>query len=220
MLDTTLIKSVYGIEEFVGCNEAALVRLRDTYGTLPQVLEDFFCTAGGTEVLRHCQDTWIFPDYYERYTWMLDEATSGYLVVMNENQGVYQLAIRRDDLSENDPPVYVLDGDTPLGICADTLSEFIMGMLLYQAVLSMEHSPQDFFRYSDADKAVIERSLVRLPYCIRNWFSDTITFFTNADDNLLYLMYDGDDTLGTFGAMSADGYDRLFSVVGKLGESM
>lgn len=218
MLDYSLIKLIYNVDTLLGCSEEEIEQLRQIYGTLPRLFEEFLRILGNTQKLQQGQDTWLFPSYYQKYTWMSAEEYAEYLILMNENQGVYQLVLKREDLEKENPPVYVLDGVKILGICADTLSEFLMGMLLYQAVFTMEYSPEDFFWYADEDVECIRASMQKLPYEIRNWYSDTIEFYTNAEGNLLYLMCE--EYQSTYGATTKEAYEKLMTVVGDMGEGV
>ena len=218
MLDYSFVKQIYDVDALVGCSEEEINELKQLYGTLPKVLEDFLRTLGNTSKLQQGQDEWLFPAYYKKYTWMRSKEYADYLILMNENQGVYQLVIKREDLQKENPPVYVLDGADILGVCADTLSEFLMGMLLYQAIFIMEYSPEDFFWYSVEEVESIRASMQKLPYEIRNWYSDTIEFYTNAQGNLLYLMCE--EYQSTYGATTKEAYEKLLAVVGDLGEEV
>lgn len=218
MLDYSLVKQIYGVDALVGCSEEEINQLKQIHNALPKVFEEFLRTLGNTPKLQQGQDEWLFPAYYQKYTWMHREEYADYLILMNENQGVYQLVLMREDLGKENPPVYVLDGAKILGICADTLSEFLMGMLLYQAVLTMEYNPEDFFWYSESDVECIRDSMEKLPYEIRNWYSDTIEFYTNAQGNLLYLMCE--EYQGTYGATTKEAYEKLLAVVGDMGDGM
>lgn len=218
MIDYSLVKQLYNVDALVGCSEKEIDQLKQIYGSLPRVFEDFLRTLGNTKKLQQGQDTWLFPAYYQQYTWMRSEKYAEYLILMNENQGVYQLILKREDLQKENPPVYVLDGTKILGICAETLSEFLLGMLLYQAIFVMEYNPEDFFWYSDKDVELIRASMQKLPYEIKNWYSDTIEFYTNAEGNLLYLMCG--EYQSTYGATTKEAYEKLLAVVGDLGEEM
>ncbi len=218
MIDYSLVKQIYDVDVLVGCSEEEIDQLKQIYGALPKLFEEFLRTLGNTPKLKQGQDEWLFPAYYQKYTWMHSEECSEYLILMNENQGIYQLVIKREDLHMENPPVYVLDGAEILGICADTLSEFLMGMLLYQAILIMKYSPEDFFWYSEEDVECIRASMEKLPYELRNWYSDTIEFYTNSEGNLLFLMCE--DYQCTYGANSKEAYEKLLTVVVNLGESV
>ncbi len=216
MLDYELIKKLYGIGELQGCLPEDMNYLKEKYQTIPEQLRIFFETAGGTTELNKVQDEWLFPDKYRMYTWMDKEIYKDYFVLLNENQGVFQVVIKRTDMSMDNPPVYVMDETNIVGKCADTLTEFLMGMLIYQSVFDMKYSPEDFFWYTDEEMQVIRKTMIMMPYKLHNWYSDTIEFYSNAEDNMLYVMDDGNQ--GTYGAMTSLSYQKIEEILGEMGK--
>ena len=217
MIDYELIKKLYGIGELQGAFVEDMNYLKEKYGKLPKQLVEFFEVAGETKELNFIQDEWLFPAKYRKYAWMDTDMYKDYFVLLNENQGVFQIVIKKDDLTKDNPPVYVLDGTILIGKCADTLTDFFMGMLIYQSVFDMKYSPEDFFWYTDEEMQIIRKTLSVMPYKLRNWYSDTIEFYCNAEDNMLYVMSDGNQ--GTYGARTSLSYQKIQAVLGEMGES-
>ena len=99
-----LIRNLYKIETLSGCTEEEIDFMKQKFDALPLVLEKFYETIVKTDALHHIQDQWILPEHFEKYPWLND---SECLIIMNENQGVCQAGIRKEDLRKQDPPVYV-----------------------------------------------------------------------------------------------------------------
>lgn len=213
MMDYELIKKLYGIVELQGCLVEDMDYLKEKYETIPEQLVAFFEIAGGTKELNCVQDEWLFPAKYRKYTWMDRDIYKDYFFLLNENQGVFQVVIKRTDMTMDNPPVYVLDGTKLMGKCADTVTDFLMAMLIYQSVFAMKYSPEDFFWYTDDEMRVIRKTMTMMPYKLQNWYSDTIEFYSNAEDNMLYVMSDGNQ--GTYGAMTSLSYKKIEAVLGK-----
>lgn len=216
MIDYELIKKLYGIGELQGALAEDMNYLKEKYGKIPKQLVEFFEFAGETKELNCIQDEWLFPAKYRKYVWMDGDVYKDYFVLLNENQGVFQIVIKRDDMSKDNPPVYVLDGTKLIGKCTDTLTDFLMGMLIYQSVFAMKYTPEDFFWYTDEEMQVIRKTMTIMPYKLQNWYSDTIEFYCNAEDNMLYVMSDGNQ--GTYGAMTSLSYQKIQAVLGEMGE--
>ena len=216
MIDYELIRKLYGIGELQGTLAEDMNYLKEKYGKIPKQLEEFFEFAGETKELNCIQDEWLFPAKYRKYAWMDSDMYKEYFVLLNENQGVFQIVIKRDDMIKDNPPVYVLDGTKLIGKCTDTLTDFLMGMLIYQSVFAMKYSPEDFFWYTDEEMQVIRKTMTVMPYKLQNWYSDTIEFYSNAEDNMLYVMSDGNQ--GTYGAMTSSSYQKIQAVLGEMGE--
>lgn len=215
-----IIKPLYGIDAFRGCGEEETAVIRDRFGTIPAAVEDFYRIAG-TEVFRSGQDDWMLPEQYRKWTWLEDIDA---LVLLNENQGVCQACIRREDLSKADPPVYVTydDGKT-WSLCAPSATEFFAAALAYEAAFTFRYEPEAFFWYTPEEKEEIASRLDKLPFSLLNWCSEMeITFYQNAPDNLLVLMsFRGEDeSQALYGAVTGESYERLLAVVGEKGEEV
>lgn len=78
-------------------------------------------------------------------------------VLLNENQGVFQVVIKRTDMTMDNPPVYVPYGTKLIGKCADIVTDFLMAMLIYQSVFAMKYSPEDFSWWADDEMLVIRK---------------------------------------------------------------
>lgn len=215
MMDYELIKKLYGIEKLQGCEAEDIEYLKEKYGAIPKQLAEFFEIAGETKELNCIQDEWLFPAKHRKYTWMDRVEYKDYFVLLNENQGVFQIVIKKEDLIKENPPVYVLDKTKIIGKCGDSLTGFLMGMLLYQSVFAMKYSPEDFFWYTDDEIKVIEKKMNIMPYKLYNWYSYIIRFYSNAEDNMLYVMSDGNQ--GTYGAMTGSSYKKIQEVLGEMG---
>lgn len=87
---TTFMKQLYAVDTLEGYNEEEINQLKAMYGALPDVLEDFYRTAGKTPALNGGQDTWIMPEHREKWSWL---AKSSHFILLNENQGVCQAGI-------------------------------------------------------------------------------------------------------------------------------
>ena len=216
-----LIKNLYGVDELVGYSDEDIAFLKEMFGDLPKVLEDYYRKAGMTEALRHLQDEWILPEHYKNWTWLKEE--KDLYILMNENQGVFQLGIRREDMNESNPPVYYIDGESIIKYC-DTLSEFLFCQSAYQSVFTFEYSPEEFYSITEDELKTVEQSLNKYPFELKNDEQDypfNMSFYYNASDNLYVVMkYNEDDMQVLYGAVTEKSFDKLEKVVGNLGEPM
>ena len=216
-----LIKNLYGIDELAGYSDEDIAFLKERFGNLPEVLEDYYRKAGMTEALRHLQDEWILPEHYKNHNWLKEE--KDFYILMNENQGVFQLGIRREDMNESNPPVYYIDGESIIKYC-DTLSEFLFCQSAYQSVFTFEYSPEEFYSITEDELKTVEQSLNKYPFELKNDEQDypfNMSFYYNASDNLYVVMkYNEDDMQVLYGAVTEKSFDKLEKVVGNLGEPM
>ena len=152
------------------------------------------------------------PCDYFKYAW-LEDFDYG-IVLLNENQGVCQAYIRKQDLSLPDPPVYEWydTGDNPY-LCAPSVSEFLMAASAYEAAFTLEYNPEDFYylEYDDIDE--FESRLEKYPFKMQ-WLNDVeITFYSNDPGNLVAALYcesaEDDGLQLIYGAVNEEAYNKL-----------
>lgn len=212
----TLVRDLYGVDRPQGCTEAEIAAMKERFGAIPAVVEDFWRTFGHTKRLNCGQDTWIFPGHYSKWKWLEKYED---LILLNENQGVLQACVRREDLSLPDPPVYLLEGNSPRLLSAPAVSEFLEAALLYESVFQLEYSPEEFFEFTEADLAVIRSSLTKRPALQKNWFVTETAFYSNRLDNLVVIMDMGNgDYQSIYGGATEESYAALMEVLEGLGE--
>ena len=155
-MDYALLQKIYNIKSFVGYTDEEIKELKEGFESIPHTLYEIWKKCGKTsELFNHSNDPWVTLDFQRRYKWT--RKTKGYFYILNENQGVYQVAIRRADMAEDDPPVYVVETDedgtvNEVGRAENSLSAFMMGMLIYEAAIScFEFCAEDIIWYYDGD---------------------------------------------------------------------
>ena len=212
-----LVRDLYGIDQPQGCTEAEIAAVREKFGALPAVVEDFWRTFGRTQRLNYTQDNWIFSEDYQKWKNLAEDDD---LLLLNENQSVYLAYIRREDLTLPDPPVYLRRGEEgPWELSAPTVSEFLEAALLYEGVWQLEHNPEEFYELSAGDMAVVHAKLEKRPAVLRNWFVTETTFYSSRPDNLVVVMDMGDgDYQALYGGATEESYTALLEVMEGLGE--
>ena len=110
-----LIKKLYAVKSFHGYTDKEIDSLKQLFGNIPAVLEEYYRTAGKTKEFQYGQDLWVKPEEYKGHSWYNN--IDG-MVILNENQGVCQACIKREDLSLPDPPVYNNYNEDEWELCA------------------------------------------------------------------------------------------------------
>lgn len=212
------LKGLYAIGGLTGLPDEDIDYMRELFGALPPVVEEFYRKAARTDALHHGQDHWLLPEDFRKSEWL---RKSDCLLLLNENQGVFRAGIRREDLAEDDPPVYLTEDDKEWRLCADSTTEFLYAMMAYEAVFSYEFSPEDFYLITENELAVLEKRLTKLPYEVRGWFGDRILLFSGAADNMVQVMdCGGGDLQMLFGAATEESYVKLTDIVEGMGEPL
>lgn len=210
---------LYAVETLQGYMAKDIELLKSMFGTLPQVLEEYYHTAGQTKAFHHVQDTWILPEHFQKWKWLQQ---SEYMILLNENQGVCRAGIRREDLCLPNPPVYSTEDDKNWVLCAPTTSEFLSAALAYEAVYSFAYCPEEFYWLTADDMPLISTKLTKLPFELTNWMNNMkITLYNNEDDNMVAIMDCEDGNLCMlYGAASEKSYAKLLAVLNGIGEPM
>lgn len=215
-----LIKGLYQVDSLQGYSEYEIERMKNEFGCLPQVLENFFREAGRTEAFHHVQDVWVRPEDFRDQEQLLK---SDYLILLNENQGVCCAGIKKSDLEISNPPVYSSLDCSNWVLCAPTLSEFLVAALVYEAVFMMAYSPEEFYQITDEELRFMESRLMKYSFELKNWIGDIhISFYCNSLDNLVVLMdCGGENGLQIlYGASSEKSYAKLMEVMKGVGEAI
>ena len=100
----------------------------------------------------------------------------------------------------------------------NSLSAFMMGMLIYEAAIScFEFCAEDIIWYDDGDVEKIDGILNKYPYHVYNWYSDRIDLYTKTDEEILFVMQ-GDSPNGTYSARTETAYQEIDRLIGGIGE--
>lgn len=211
-----MIKQLYAAELTEGYAKEDIEKVKEFFGALPKVLEDFWSEAGSTRQLHEGQDQWIRPQDFQTEEWLKN---SEYLILLNENQGCCQAGIRRADLAEADPPVYVTMDRQNWTVCAGSVSEFLQSVLSYEAVFAFSYQADDFVRWLTEDELkVIQSKLEKKKYELHGWIEMDMSFYSNCYDHMVVVMDCGDLEV-IYGAASEKAYEKLMEVMEGIGEA-
>ncbi|MEY8403881.1 hypothetical protein AALA54_11165 [Oscillospiraceae bacterium 44-34] len=210
-----IVRDFYGVDQPQGCTEEEIAAMKERFGAIPAVVEDFWRTFGHTRELNQCQDNWIFPEQYSKWKW-LEEYDD--LILLNENQGVFQACVQRADLSLPDPPVYEFVNNKARERISPSVSQFLEAALLYESVFQLECSPEEFFELPEEDLEVIQAKLTKRSAVLESWMEFEVTFYSSRPGNLVVVMDLGDQYQMLYGASSRENYAALLDVMEGLGE--
>lgn len=222
-MDYELLKKLFEIDVFVGYTEDEIAELTEGFEHIPAALLEFWKKCGNTKELFVTNDPWVTLEMVRKYDWMKKRPRE-YFYLLTENQGVYLAAIRRRDMEQDNPPVYILEplrdgGVREIGEAAPSVTEFLMGMLIYEcALVSFEYMREDIIWYEPEDIEQIESLLKKYPYHVDNWFSNRIDLYTINNEELLFILM-GDVPQGSYSARNKEVYDRLDAQIGSIGEA-
>lgn len=211
-----MLKSLYAVDEFQGYGDEDIDYIKQLFGDIPKVLEEYYRTAGRTEEFHNVQDIWLLPEHFKNWKWTQE---TEYMILLNENQGVCCAGIKREDLSLENPPVYVTSNDKDWLLCADSVSGFLSAALAYEAAFTFKFCPKEFYWISEEEFKSIESRLNKYPFELKNWLDMKLMLYYSDDKNLVAVMDCGDLQM-LYGASSEKSYRKLLDSIGDLGEAM
>lgn len=213
-----IVRDLYSVDQPQGCTDEEIDSVRKIFGAIPAAVEDFWRTFGRTKELTRTDDTWFFPEDFQRWDHL---AQSGILPLLDENQYVCAAAILQKDLSLPDPPVYtrMAADEGPWVLSASTVSEFLEAALTYEAIWQLKYSAEEYYWLTDEELATVQAKLTKRPAILKNWMEMEVTFYSNRPDNLVVIMDVGDgDYQALYGGATQESYAALLEVMEGLGE--
>lgn len=160
-----------------GWDEASLNQAEKRLGVkLPAALREWYQLAGKRREIWSVQDLFLSPE--ELGITRNNDAETGdqFLSFYHENQCVVLWGIKVPDLSQEDPPVYLLDwrpddsGNPPSE--APTISEFALAMFCYQLCIAGPDRYPSGFGFLDKPAVSAIRRLPTL-FSAWNWLGNT-----------------------------------------------
>lgn len=222
-MDYELLRRLYNIDSFVGYNEDEIREMCKGFDLIPAALLEFWKKCGNTKALfTGSNDLWIDLEYRRNSNWIKTEEKDYYYLI-DENQHCYQAGIKRADMALPNPPVYIVeplqDGKIrEVGKAEESLTEFLMGMLLYEAAMSagpFTYFYDDYIWYKEEDITRIDSLLQKYPYHVNDWYSERIDIYTMNEEALLFIMQ-GDEPNGTYCAKSEDALRKMGDLLGDI----
>ena len=218
----SLLKNIYGISAPQGMSEEDILFLKQRFGQIPEVLEAFYKICGAEDRVLHSQDRWIVPKNYKEWKWLNDDKED--LILVIENQGCCYAAIRKSDLGQENPPVYVTEdeGET-WTLCSDSLECFIKTMLVYQGAFLLDYFSEDIYWITQEEFEQILNNMQEYSFHIESWMGEMPirAFYTERDTAVVVMGQDADDDLQMFyGAGSQENFEQLQELLDGMGEEV
>ena len=211
-------KPIYEVKDLQGYAEEAIASLKEQFGAVPQVLEDYYRSAGRTKAFHQVQDTWVAPEDQPKQGKLREE---GHLMLLNENQGACCAAVLKKDLNQPDPPVYTSMDDENWTICAKSVSEFLMAVLAYESVFTFTYDPEGIYCLTEEEYDFIQTKLTKLPFELLNWIDCHISLYQNRPDDMVAVLECEDGELQMlYGAATESSYEELATILEDVGEEL
>lgn len=210
MTDFAIIKKLFGITESNGFAENEIQIIKNIFGKLPQVFIDYYTELGTIQNLNYTQDSLIIPErfqYYKHYD---------YLIFYTENQRACVWGIHKDDLSIQNPPVYMSYDQEEWNLETKTLADFFTAMAFLQAGFALKFPGNTFYEIEQHDLDFIIKNYSDKEVSFKQWL-EGIQFYGNHDDEVI-IITGGNQMF--YAANSQEHFSEMDEVLSQLGEEL
>jgi hypothetical protein len=180
MTDFSTIKKLFHITGPNGFSNDEIQIIKNNFGSLPQVFVDYYTELGKIQKLNNTQDSLVAVDRLINY------ATDEYLIFYTENQHACVWGIHKDDLSKNNPPVYMSFDEQEWNLETETLTDFFTAMAYLQAGFGLEFTLEDFYELNDKELGFIKENFKNKGVSFSQWLGG-INFYGNHDDDVIII---------------------------------
>lgn len=190
------ICKLFNLDEPAPLAEEQIEEIRDYFGDIPQALEDYYRLCGDCRDMNFAQNFLLTPD--KRYAYNLKNFNyDSYCVFYVENQCVCEWAVKKSDLSMENPPVYEThDSGETWDKIADTVSQFLVNMAYLHAAFSFEYSSEEFY---DIDNEHLRQIAEKFPLVDENpLLFCGVKYFQPYEDTVVTIMWNGDEEYMVF----------------------
>ena len=188
MTDFSKIKNLLGLNSPNGFSKNEIASILDSFGAFPEVLIDYYKELGNCD-FNSWQDFLTKPN--KNYYSIMDTRTINfladkYVVICQENQDVSFAGIKKDDLSQENPPVYFSFDEEHWEIGCDNLFNYIHGFVYYNAVCYLDYN--GYFDINDNGIKFIRTNFKNKNVLFKNWVVDgNCEFYGDYDDTIMML---------------------------------
>lgn len=192
------IRKLYHIKGNCGFSEAKIQEACVQFGELPLVLKEYYRQLGKVDGLNHAQNHLCEPDHLIQ--------VPDYVIFYKENQYVVQWALKKDELNQDNPPVYCAWDEKSFSMESKTLTEFLTGMAYFQAVFALPYCSDEIYQVTEKQAERIRQNYQKKNCELKQWLS--ITFYGNEEDEIVYLGENNDYDL-IYSSSNKKHYERL-----------
>ncbi|GET45407.1 hypothetical protein [Capnocytophaga felis] len=210
MTDFNYIKTLFNIQENNGFTDEELQNIRKVSSNIPQVLYDYYVQLGKITKLNQTQDSLLIP---EQVQWSKNK---DYLIFYAENQWACVWAIQKEDLTEENPSVYMSKNQETWEKESETLTDFLNAMANLQAVFSFEYSSEDFLFINEEELKFIKQNFQKKPFAFKKWIG--IDFYGNFIGDIIAIFNNKPYYDVCYAASNKEHFEEIDKLIRNLGE--
>ena len=180
--------------------EKQIQEIQEYFGAIPEALLEYYRLCGGCIAMNSTQDFLLTPD--GRYICCQIEtfAYEDYCAFYVENQCVLAWAIKKEDLTKENPPVYAVDNENNWYKLCDSVSEFLISQAYVQRIFSLEYSTEEFLDLTLEQMQLLAELFPNVTEYCNLYLYSGVQFFQPYKDTLIMILGNNEDFFMVFSA--------------------
>lgn len=204
------IRSLFDVYDNQGFSDDDLAMLKERFGFIPKVLYDYYAQLGKVHALNHTQDVLLAP---HQMRW---SKCQKYLIFYVENQQACVWGIQKQDLNQDNPPVYISYDEKEWQKESDTLSNFLTAMAQLQGVFSLNNELEEFIWFdNDKELAILQSYFKQKSFGFLVWCGG-IDFYGDDDNEVLAVF---NNEYFTYACKNQERFLQMSEILDILGKS-
>jgi hypothetical protein len=203
------IRQLFAITENFGFSVAEISEYKKICDSIPKVLEDYYAQLGKIEALNHTQNELVEPSR------LVLSKNQDFLIFCGENQWVCFWGIDKNDLSMDNPPIYISYDNEVWTKETECLTDFLNATASVQAIFALPFGSGEFVSISREEFEIFEKKFKKRDFALPHWAG---THFYGNHDNEVIMIQQNEDHYDMFYASNdKKRYKEMNKILSKLG---
>ncbi len=190
-------------------------QIRKHFGAIPKALESYYRLCGGCEEMNATQDFLVTPDGRYGHYQLEKFNCPDYCVFYVENQCCSEWAVKKSDLNQDNPPVYVTHNEKEWFKVCDTVSQFLISQAYMQAVFSKEYSNEEFYEITKEQVRLLAENFTHADADSDLYLG--VQFFQPYPDTVIMVLYNTEENFNLlYSSDSEEHFEEIDSIISEI----
>lgn len=171
------INQLFDITENNGFSEKEISIFKNICENIPKVLFDYYLQLGKIKELNQTQDRLLEPEKLRL------SGNDDFLIFYVENQWACVWGIDKNDLSMDNPPVYMSYEEQEWNKETNCLTDFFNAMSNLQAVFALPFSTEEFVSVNNEELEALKSNFKKRGFSFSQWIG--IDFYGNYENDVI-----------------------------------
>ncbi|TAF32674.1 MAG: hypothetical protein EAZ57_08235 [Cytophagales bacterium] len=209
MTDFNKIRQLFDITENNGFSEDEIFVFKNVCENIPKKLFEYYLQLGKIKTLNQTQDRLLEPI---RLTM---SKNNDFLVFYSENQWVCVWGINKNDLSVDNPPVYMSYNEQEWHQETYLLTDFLDAMANHQAVFALKFCSEELRCIDNQDIKIIEKHFKKRECSFSKWIG--IDFYGNHENDVIEVQKNDDYYDLIYASNNKQQFKAMYKILNQLG---